>query len=114
MARLRQDYDEFVRRDAEVIVLGPEGRDAFQNYWEEENLPFVGIPDPKYKVLKLYGQEVKIFRLGRMPAQVMIDKQGRVRYVHYGRLMSDIPDNKELLSLLDELNQEQEYELRIK
>jgi peroxiredoxin len=112
MARLRQDYDEFVSRDAEVVVIGPEGREAFQDYWGKENLPYTGIPDPKHKVLKLYGQEVNLFRLGRMPAQVIVDKQGQVRYVHYGRLMSDIPDNEELLALLDELNQEQETELR--
>ncbi len=39
-----------------------------------------------------------------MPAQVIIDKNGMVRYVHYGNEMSDIPDNAELLALLDEMN----------
>jgi hypothetical protein len=39
-----------------------------------------------------------------MPAQVIIDKQGMVRFVHYGHSMSDIPDNSELLALLDEIN----------
>jgi len=105
MAQLRQDYDEFVRRDTEVIVLGPEDGAAFARYWEKESLPFVGLPDPKHTVLKLYGQEINLFKLGRMPAQVIVDKTGHARYVHYGHSMSDIPSNEELLALLDELNQ---------
>jgi len=54
-------------------------------------------------VLKLYGQEVNLFRLGRMPAQVLVDKEGVARFVHYGHSMQDIPPNAELLALLDEL-----------
>ena len=106
MAQLRQDYDEFVARDAEIVVVGPEGREAFADYWEHEELPFVGLADPKHTVLKRYGQEVNLFKLGRMPAQVIVDKTGRARYVHYGHSMSDIPPNAELLELLDEINQE--------
>jgi peroxiredoxin len=104
MGQLRRDYDEFVDRDAEVIVIGPEDEAAFASYWEKENLPFVGLPDPKHTVLKLYGQEIKLFKLGRMPAQVIVDKTGQARYVHYGHSMSDIPPNEELLALLDGLN----------
>jgi peroxiredoxin len=104
MVQLRQDYDEFVQRDAEVIVIGPEDGAAFARYWEKENLPFVGLPDPKHTVLKLYGQEINLFKLGRMPAQVIVDRTGQARYVHYGHSMSDIPSNEELLALLDGLN----------
>ena len=67
-------------------------------------VPFVGLPDPTASVLKLYGQEVNLFKLGRMPAQVLIDKAGVARYVHYGHSMSDIPKNEELLTLADEIN----------
>ena len=54
-------------------------------------------------MLKLYGQEVNLFKLGRMPAQVIVDRAGVVRYVHYGHAMSDIPENTELLELIDTL-----------
>jgi peroxiredoxin len=106
MAQLRQDYAEFARSEAEVVVIGPEDAGAFAAFWSREKLPFVGLPDPKHSVLKLYGQEVNLFKLGRMPAQVIVDKQGRVRYAHYGHAMSDIPDNGELLALLDRLGTE--------
>ncbi len=104
MAQLRQDYEAFVERNTEVIVIGPEDKAAFARYWEKGSLPFVGLPDPRHTVLKLYGQEINLFKLGRMPAQVIVDRTGQARYVHYGHSMSDIPPNEELLTLLDELN----------
>lgn len=106
MAQLRQDYDKFLEQDAEVVVVGPEDAGAFANYWQEHQLPFVGLPDPKHSVLKLYGQEVSLFKLGRQPAQVTIDKQGWVRFVHYGHDPSDIPANGEVLDILKEMNEE--------
>lgn len=104
MAQLRHDYDLFVSRDVEVVVIGPEDAKGFAAYWSKESLPFIGLPDPKASVLKLYGQEVNLFKLGRMPAQVLIDKDGVARYVHYGHNMSDIPSNQEILALVDEIN----------
>lgn len=100
MAQLRQDYDKFVAHDIEIIVVGPENASAFARYWADHQLPFVGLPDPTHSVLKLYGQEVNLFKLGRMPAQVVIDKKGVALYTHYGKLMSDIPDNDEILDSL--------------
>ena len=97
---MRQDYDKFLAQDAELLVVGPEGADAFRRYWSDHNLPFPGLPDPKHSVLKLYGQQVKIFKLGRMPAQVIVDINGIARYVHYGNNMSDIPSNEEILAAL--------------
>ena len=104
MAQLRQDYAEFVARDIEVVVVGPENAGAFAAYFQKESLPFVGLPDPSASVLKLYGQEVNLFKLGRMPAQVFVDKAGIARFAHYGHNMSDIPANEELLALGDEIN----------
>ncbi|MBN2547999.1 MAG: redoxin domain-containing protein [Anaerolineales bacterium] len=106
MAQLRQDYQRFVELDTEVIVIGPEGPASFSKYWQDHQLPFVGLPDPEHTVLKLYGQEVNLFKLGRLPAQLIVDRAGMVRYVHYGKSMADIPENQELLALLAELNQE--------
>jgi peroxiredoxin Q/BCP len=104
MAQLRQDYQEFVKRQTQVIVVGPENAKAFEAYWRVNDLPFIGLPDPKASVLKLYGQEVNLFKLGRMPAQVIVDKTGEARFVHYGDSMSDIPKDIEVLSLLDQIN----------
>jgi len=101
LAQLRRDYPRFTKADTEIIVIGPENADAFKDYWNAEALPFIGLPDPDHAVLSLYGQEVKWFKLGRMPAQMLIDKSGLLRFVHYGRSMSDIPSSGETLDLLE-------------
>ena len=107
MAQLRDDYDLFSIRRSEIVVIGPEGPAAFEAYWEKHRLPFVGLPDPEHRVLKLYGQKVNLFKLGRLPAQVVVDVNGSARYVHYGHSMSDIPSNQEIVALIDQLNQKE-------
>jgi peroxiredoxin len=97
---LRQDYDLFLERKVALLVIGPENAQKFAKYFAKNQLPFPGFPDPKHRVLKLYGQEIKLFKFGRMPAQVLIDRQGIARFVYYGNSMSDIPSSKELLDLL--------------
>ena len=103
MAQLRQDFPEFEKRAPAVVVVGPEAAAAFVRYWRDNRLPFVGLPDPEHKVLKLYGQEIKLFKFGRMPAQVLVDKSGRARFVHYGHDMTDIPSTADMLTLIDSL-----------
>ena len=105
MAQLRQDYNLFTAQDTEVIIVGPEGAAAFKKYWADANLPFIGLPDPRHTILKRYGQEVNLFKLGRLPAQVIVDKSGVARYAHYGKSMADIPANASLLRLIKGLNQ---------
>ncbi len=97
---MRQDYQRFHQLHTEIIVIGPEGAESFRNYWLQEDLPFIGLPDPKHTVLTLYGQEVKLFKLGRLPALMLIDKAGLLQYVHYGDSMADIPADDAILNLI--------------
>jgi len=103
MAQLRQDQAEFIRRETTILVVGPEDPGDFKKYWQENDMPFIGLPDPTHSVLKLYGQQIKLFKFGRMPAQVLVDKKGVARFVHYGHSMSDIPENADLLALIDQI-----------
>ena len=96
MMQLRQDSDRLAKLDIEVLVVGPENADSFREYWKKESLLFKGLPDPDHSVMKLYGQEVKIFKLGRMPAQMLIDKSGILKFVYYGNSMADIPGLSEI------------------
>ena len=104
MAQLRQDYQKFVERNTEVITVGPEDANAFTTWWHEHQMPFIGIPDPKHDIAKLYNQEFKLFKGGRLPALAVIDKEGKIRLMHYADLPSDIPSDEEVLALLDNLN----------
>ena len=47
---------------------------------------------------------MNLFKLGRMPAQVIIDMNGIARFAHYGHDMSDIPTTDEILETLDEIS----------
>ena len=104
MAQLRQDYEKISLLDTEIVVVGPDNAQQFSQYWKDNSLQFVGLPDPSHSVLKLFGQEVNLFKLGRMPALVTIDKQGITRYAHYGHSMSDIPANEETIKIIEEIN----------
>lgn len=101
--QLHQDYESFINKDTVIVAVGPENAKSFKDYWSKNQLPFYGLPDEELTVLKLYGQKVNLFKLGRMPAQMIIDKKGMLRFVHYGHSMQDIPENTELFGLLDEL-----------
>ena len=101
MMQLHQDYDKFAEKDTVIVAIGPENSKNFKTYWEENSLKFYGIPDDKQSVLKLYGQKINIFKLGRMPAQMIVDKAGMLRYLHYGNSMKDIPENSEIFELID-------------
>jgi peroxiredoxin len=103
MAQLRQDYQKFVDRNTEVVVVGPEDEKTFAAWWHEHQMPVVGIPDPKHEIAKIYGQQFKLFRGGRMPALLVIDKDFKIRYTHYADLPSDIPANDDILALIDKL-----------
>jgi peroxiredoxin len=104
MAQLREEYSTFIQRQAEIIAIGPEDENTFKEYWQREKMPFPGIADPQHIIAKKYGQEVKLLKMGRMPALFVIDREGLIRFEHHGQSMSDIPENKDVLALLDKLN----------
>jgi len=103
MAQLRQDYEKFIQRNAEVIAVGPDSQREFKAYWKKKDMPFIGLADSDNRVAKQYDQEVNLLKFGRIPAQMIIDKKGIVRYVNYSRSMSDIPDNDEILAIVDDI-----------
>ena len=68
-------------------------------------MPFVGLSDSKHEVADFYGQQVKLLKLGRMPALLIVDKQGRVRFTHYADNMRDYPELQEMWDVLDALRE---------
>ena len=105
MAQLRHDYPQFVERQTEVIAVGPDTKQAFQEYWKTQDIPFIGLADPEHEVARQYEQEVNLLKLGRMPAQILIDTLGIVRFVHYSNSMADITENDEILRLIENLSE---------
>ena len=104
MARLRDEYDQFVSRGVEIVAIGPNPPATFEQYWRNERIPFIGLPDPNHKVALLYRQEVYMFKMGRMPLNCIVDANGYIRYANFGASMRDIPANQVLFQVIDELN----------
>ena len=92
-----------LKLSTKILVVGPDDAEAFRQFWQEEHPPFTGLPDPDHKVLSLYGQEVNLLKLGRMPAQFLIDKKGVVRFAYYSRSMRDITENAIILTAIRQL-----------
>jgi peroxiredoxin len=101
---MRDHYSEFVSRGAEIVAVGVDSVSSFQEYWNRENIPYIGLSDPEKNVTRLYKQEVNLFKLGRMPLNCVVDFKGRIRYVHFASNMSDIPDNETFLHVIDKIN----------
>lgn len=95
---MRQHIADFQTVNTAIVVVGPESAAKFAAYWQKEDLPFIGLPDPGRVVLNLFGQETSLMRLGRMPAQVWVDIEGYVRLQHCGNSMWDIPEVEEVLN----------------
>lgn len=104
MARLRDDYEKFKERGAEILAVGPDAARLFKQYWQKERIPFPGLPDPDHSVARIYRQEVNLFKMGRLPLNCVVDAKGHIRFAHYGSSMKDIPSNEVLWDVIDELN----------
>ena len=100
---MSEDYAAYTAREAEILAVGPNTLEKFRRYWTEHNIPFIGLPDPQHLVANIYRQEVNLLKLGRMPALMLVDRDGYIRYQHYGTSMSDIPENALILKLLDRI-----------
>ena len=104
MAQLRQHYDEFVKRDTEILAIGPDGATAFKLFWATNKMPFIGLADPGHSIAEQYEQEVSLWKMGRMPALMIVDKKGHIRFEHYAENMRDYPTLEEMLEALDLLS----------
>lgn len=110
MTQLRQDYEQFLARETEILVVNPESTAEVKAFAKSLDLKFPMLVDPGHEVANRYGQEVNLLKLGRMPALVVLDRDGIVRYEHRGGSMMDTPKNNDVLAVLDRLNIEMRSE----
>lgn len=97
---MRDDHAAFERLGAAIVVITRHDAEAMRKKWREARLPYPGVADPEGQITARFGQQWKLFALGRMPAQVIVDCQGKVALAHYGEGMSDIIPNAEVLDRL--------------
>jgi peroxiredoxin Q/BCP len=107
MGHIRAIYNEFEKRNARVAVIMAESLPRMQEFLRENKYPFPVLSDVRREVVKAYGVYVRMnfesVNISR-PAEVILDKDGIVRYVYVGKIQTDFPPDEDLLSVLDGLN----------
>ncbi len=107
LSLLRREMQAFETRHAVILIIDPDRPEQIREYWEREGLPFPGFADPDSRLASLFHQKVNIFRDGRLPSVVLVDRESRIRYRHDGSSAPDLPSNETLLAELDRINREQ-------
>lgn len=102
--RLGKEIDKFKQLNAEIYAITA---DRFENArrlelrYAKEAFPIYF--DRTHEIVRMLHQEVKIFKLGRLPAVMIVDGGGTIQWAYYGSDLRDIPRNKELLEVLEKL-----------
>lgn len=111
-SRLIDSYEEFAKRDAEVVVVYPiDGDDPLGKYAgirRQTYQPLEREPEPTPFPLLLDIDLVAVDKLGirkdlSKPATYILDKQGRVSFAYVGETLSDRPSLVVMLEELDRL-----------
>jgi peroxiredoxin len=100
---LRDRYEEFQERGAEVIAIAPDTLENARRYFEREDLPFTCLPDSDRQVFRQYDVKSAMISLGQRPGQFIVDKDGIVHYAYLGWQQWEIPSVDETLAELDKL-----------
>jgi len=102
---LSEDIEKFQALDTELYPILADTQAHAIGMWKafaKRKFP-IYYDDDESIVKKVLNQEWKIFKLGRMPALLIVDKNGMIRYAHYGDSMSDIPKNEEILQFIQNM-----------
>jgi peroxiredoxin len=103
-SRLIANYDEFVKRDTEILVVFPGPKEHAQQYVQHirsgtsaADMPFPVLIDEDFKALDRLG----IRDDAAKPSTFLLDKQGQVRFAYVGETSTDRPSLKALYQQLD-------------
>lgn len=102
--KLRDAYEEFQKYNAIIYAILPDNLENAKNFESKFAKIYPIYYDDKKEVNKMLKQEVKTLKFGRMPALLVIDKQGIIKYAYYSDSMDDIPENEELFEVLKNIN----------
>ena len=89
-------------RDAEVVAIANGNRGDTENTRKALGISFHLIPGPNRQVQQEYGV-YDDFKKRLMPATVIVDKQGFVRFKHVGRDDEDRPNLSKVIAVLQDL-----------
>ena len=106
-ARLRRDLEKFEELDGFIYPILVDNEKNAKKMEQKYARKYAVFYDESEKVAKMLKQEKRWIKLGRMPGLLIIDKKGIIQYAYYGKNMHDIPENNEILQVLEEINKKQ-------
>ncbi len=98
MMQLHQDIEQFEDSKIKIVVVCPEKMDGVEKFIAKQPLNFDLVADPQHIIADRYQQQVKLLKLGRMPAQILLDKNQQRAFEHYASSMKDIIENNVIIS----------------
>ncbi len=98
MMQLHHDIDKFEKKKIKIVAICPEKLSSVEKFFNENKLSFDLISDPNHMLADRYNQQVKILKLGRMPAQIILKENSEIELKHFANSMKDIVENDEILS----------------
>jgi peroxiredoxin Q/BCP len=101
---LGKDIEKFNELNTIIYAILPDNLEKARIFESEFARGYPIYYDDKKTVNKILKQEIKPLKFGRMPALLIIDKQGIIRYAYYSDSMDDIPKNEELFNIIKDLN----------
>ena len=106
---LTANYDEFKKRDAEIVMVFPGPTDKLPEFLStakvdgaggNKKVPFALLLDQDLKAVELLGIRGDLAK----PSTYILDKQGNAVFAFVGESTADRPSVKALLAQLDKLN----------
>lgn len=78
----RDSYEDFIDLGAEVIGISSDSIGSHKRFAQRHRLPFILLADTKKKVQRLFKLPKLLFGLYTKRITFVIDKEGKVVYVH--------------------------------
>lgn len=104
MPGYQADLERFNSYDTQVIGISMDGKPALAAWAKQLGLTFPLAADfyPQGKVVDLYGVRHAAGMAER--ALFIIDKHGKIAYIHVHRPVAEVPDEEELFEVLRKLS----------
>ncbi len=100
MMQVHQEIKKFEEKKVKVMAICPENQKQIERYLTKQPLAFDVVADSTHEVAKTFGQQVKLLKLGRTPAQIVLDSEEKKVFEHYAKNMADIVENETILKQL--------------
>ncbi|HEU0028385.1 MAG TPA: redoxin domain-containing protein [Ktedonobacterales bacterium] len=104
MPSYEAELDRFRSYDTEVLGISMDGRHSLSHWAKEIGVTFPLLSDfyPQGKVTDAYG--VRLPSGAPERALIVVDKAGRVAWIHVHRPTGEVPDSEELFDVLRKLS----------